>query len=127
MKTKDFSMLLEKVSTSSSKKDIGYVDEANSFVAQIENLFKTHKGENVSDIYFGIDLVSDPQEIQTNKRGITSTLAYAIKYGIKNVFNPRVTLLYSSETLLKFKVDFSYEIGPEKFTPTSCIIEIPLS
>lgn len=127
MKTKDFSMLFEKVSTSSSKKDIGYVDQANSFVAQIENLFKTNKGENVSDIYFGSNLISEAREIQINKRGITSNLASAIKYSIKSIFNPKVTVLYSSETLLRFKVDFYYSLTPETSTPASCIIEIPLT
>ena len=127
MKTKDFSMLLEKVSTDSSKKDIGYVDDQNSFVAQIENLFKTKKGENISDIYFGSDISSYVEYPSTNSRAVVSTLSSAIKYGIKNIFNPRVSILSSTQSSILFQIEFSYPLGPNTSTKTSCTIEIPVS
>lgn len=127
MKTKDFSMVLEKVVTTTTKKDIGFVDGANFFVSQIENVLKTNKGENVSDIYFGSDLATYAYDINVNKKLICLNLESAIKYGIKKIFNVKVNLLYSSETLLRFRVDFSYSTQPGKSNPSSCIIEIPLT
>ncbi len=79
MRTKDFSILLEKVSTANSKKDLAFVSGTNSIVQQIENVLKTNKGENVSNMSFGANIKDYTYDVAVNRQIITSTLRSVIK------------------------------------------------
>ena len=68
MRTKDFSILLEKVSTANAKKDLAYVDGTNSIVQQIENVLKTNKGENVSNMSFGANIRDYTYDVAVNRQ-----------------------------------------------------------
>ena len=127
MKTKDFSILLEKVSTSNSKKDLAFVSGTNSIVQQIENVLKTNKGENVSNMSFGANIRDYTYDVAVNRQIITSTLRSVIKSSIRKIFDVSVTVNYYSDTVIIFDIQFSTEISLTSQNKSSCQIEIPLS
>jgi phage baseplate assembly protein W len=127
MKTKDFSILLEKVSTKNSKKDLAFVSGTNSIVQQIENVLKTNKGENVSNMSFGANIKDYTYDVAVNRQIITSTLRSVIKSSIRKIFDVSVTVNYYSDTVIIFDIQFSTEISLTSQNKSSCQIEIPLS
>jgi phage baseplate assembly protein W len=127
MRTKDFSILLEKVSTSNSKKDLAFVSGTNSIVQQIENVLKTNKGENVSNMSFGANIKDYTYDVAVNRQIITSTLRSVIKSSIRKIFDVSVTVNYYSDTVIIFDIQFSTEISLTSQNKSSCQIEIPLS
>ena len=127
MRTKDFSILLEKVSTANAKKDLAYVDGTNSIVQQIENVLKTNKGENVSNISFGANIRDYTYDVAVNRQIITSTLRSVIKSSIRKIFDVSVSVNYYSDTVIIFDIQFSTEISLNSQNKSSCQIEIPLS
>jgi len=127
MKTKDFSILLEKVSTANSKKDLAFVSGTNSIVQQIENVLRTNKGENVSNMSFGANIKDYTYDVAVNRQIITSTLRSVIKSSIRKIFDVSVTVNYYSDTAIIFDIQFSTEISLTSQNKSSCQIEIPLS
>jgi phage baseplate assembly protein W len=127
MRTKDFSILLEKVSTRNTKKDLAYVDGTNSIVQQIENVLKTNKGENVSNINFGANVKDYAYDTAVNRQIITSTLQSVIKSSIRKIFDVSVNVNYYSDAVIIFDVQFSTEVSLNQQNKSSCQIEIPLS
>jgi phage baseplate assembly protein W len=127
MKTKDFSILLEKVTTANAKKDIAFVEGTNSIVQQIENVLKTNKGENVSNISFGANIRDYAYDVAVNRQLVTSTLRSAIKSSIRKIFDVSVSINYYSETVIIFNIQFSTELSLNRQNKSSCQIEIPLS
>jgi len=127
MKTKDFSILLEKVSTANSKKDLAFVNGTNSIVQQIENVLRTNKGENVSNMSFGANIRDYTYDVAVNRQIITSTLRSVIKSSIRKIFDVSVTVNYYSDTAIIFDIQFSTEISLTSQNKSSCQIEIPLS
>ena len=127
MRTKDFSILLEKVSTANAKKDLAYVDGTNSIVQQIENVLKTNKGENVSNMSFGANIKDYTYDVAVNRQIITSTLRSVIKSSIRKIFDVSVSVNYYSDTVIIFDIQFSTEISLNSQNKSSCQIEIPLS
>jgi phage baseplate assembly protein W len=127
MRTKDFSILLEKVSTTNSKKDLAFVDGTNSIVQQIENVLKTNKGENISNMSFGANIKDYTYDVAVNRQIITSTLRSVIKSSIRKIFDVLVTVNYYSDTVIIFDIQFSTEISLNSQNKSSCQIEIPLS
>jgi len=127
MKTKDFSILLEKVSTANSKKDLAFVNGTNSIVQQIENVLRTNKGENVSNMSFGANIKDYTYDVAVNRQIITSTLRSVIKSSIRKIFDVSVTVNYYSDTAIIFDIQFSTEISLTSQNKSSCQIEIPLS
>ena len=127
MKTKDFSILLEKVSTANSKKDLAFVSGTNSIVQQIENVLRTNKGENVSNMSFGANIRDYTYDVAVNRQIITSTLRSVIKSSIRKIFDVSVTVNYYSDTVIIFDIQFSTEISLTRQNKSSCQIEIPLS
>ena len=127
MKTKDFSILLEKVTTANAKKDIAFVEGTNSIVQQIENVLKTNKGENVSNISFGANIKDYAYDVAVNRQLVTSTLRSAIKSSIRKIFDVSVSINYYSETVIIFNIQFSTELSLNRQNKSSCQIEIPLS
>jgi hypothetical protein len=127
MRTKDFSILLEKVSTTNAKKDLAYVDGTNSIVQQIENVLRTNKGENISNMSFGANIKDYTYDIAVNRQIITSTLKSVIKSSIRKIFDVYVSVNYYSDTVIIFDIKFSTEISMNAQNKSSCQIEIPLS
>lgn len=127
MRTKDFSILLEKVSTANAKKDLAYVDGTNSIVQQIENVLRTNKGENVSNMSFGANIRDYTYDVAVNRQIITSTLRSVIKSSIRKIFDVSVSVNYYSDTVIIFDIQFSTEISLNSQNKSSCQIEIPLS
>jgi len=127
MKTKDFSILLEKVTTANSKKDLAFVSGTNSIVQQIENVLRTNKGENVSNMSFGANIRDYTYDVAVNRQIITSTLRSVIKSSIRKIFDVSVTVNYYSDTAIIFDIQFSTEISLTSQNKSSCQIEIPLS
>jgi phage baseplate assembly protein W len=127
MRTKDFSILLEKVSTTNTKKDLAFVDGTNSIVQQIENVLKTNKGENVSNMNFGANIRDYTYDLAVNRQIITSTLRSVIKSSIRKIFDVSVNVSYYSDTVIIFDIRFSTEISLNARNKSSCQIEIPLS
>ena len=127
MKTKDFSILLEKVTTANAKKDIAFVEGTNSIVQQIENVLKTNKGENVSNISFGANIRDYAYDVAVNRQLVTSTLRSEIKSSIRKIFDVSVSINYYSETVIIFNIQFSTELSLNRQNKSSCQIEIPLS
>jgi phage baseplate assembly protein W len=127
MKTKDFSILLEKVSTANSKKDLAFVSGTNSIVQQIENVLRTNKGENVSNMSCGANIRDYTYDVAVNRQIITSTLRSVIKSSIRKIFDVSVTVNYYSDTVIIFDIQFSTEISLTRQNKSSCQIEIPLS
>ncbi len=127
MKTKDFSILLEKVTTANSKKDLAFVSGTNSIVQQIENVLRTNKGENVSNMSFGANIKDYTYDVAVNRQIITSTLRSVIKSSIRKIFDVSVTVNYYSDTVIIFDIQFSTEISLTSQNKSSCQIEIPLS
>jgi phage baseplate assembly protein W len=127
MRTKDFSILLEKVSTTNSKKDLAFVSGTNSIVQQIENVLKTNKGENISNMSFGANIRDYTYDVAVNRQIITSTLRSVIKSSIRKIFDVSVTVNYYSDTVIIFDIQFSTEISLTSQNKSSCQIEIPLS
>jgi phage baseplate assembly protein W len=127
MRTKDFSILLEKVSTTNTKKDLAFVDGTNSIVQQIENVLKTNKGENVSNMNFGANIRDYTYDLAVNRQIVTSTLRSVIKSSIRKIFDVSVSVNYYSDTVIIFDIMFSTEISLNARNKSSCQIEIPLS
>ena len=127
MRTKDFSILLEKVSTTNAKKDLAYVDGTNSIVQQIENVLRTNKGENISNMSFGANIKDYTYDVAVNRQIITSTLKSVIKSSIRKIFDVYVSVNYYSDTVIIFDIKFSTEISMNAQNKSSCQIEIPLS
>lgn len=127
MRTKDFSILLEKVSTANAKKDLAYVDGTNSIVQQIENVLRTNKGENISNMSFGANIRDYTYDVAVNRQIITSTLRSVIKSSIRKIFDVSVSVNYYSDTVIIFDIQFSTEISLNSQNKSSCQIEIPLS
>lgn len=127
MRTKDFSILLEKVSTTNSKKDLAFVEGTNSIVQQIENVLKTNKGENVSNMNFGANIRDYTYDLAVNRQIVTSTLRSVIKSSIRKIFDVSVSVNYYSDTVIIFDILFSTEISLNARNKSSCQIEIPLS
>lgn len=127
MRTKDFSILLEKVSTANAKKDLAYVDGTNSIVQQIENVLRTNKGENISNMSFGANIRDYTYDVAVNRQIITSTLRSVIKSSIRKIFDVSVSVNYYSDTVIIFDIQFSTEISLNSQNKSSCQIEIQLS
>ena len=126
MRTKDFSILLEKVSTTNTKKDLAFVEGTNSIVQQIENVLKTNKGENVSNMNFGANIRDYTYDLAVNRQIVTSTLRSVIKSSIRKIFDVSVSVNYYSDTVIIFDILFSTEISLNARNKSSCQIEIPL-
>jgi hypothetical protein len=126
MKTKDFSILFEKVNTSSTKKDISFVDGYNYFVQQIELILKSKKGEILSDKNMGTDIYSYQYNPRSNRQSMELLLRTNIEYSIKKIFNVQVNLQYSSPEKMIFEVSFDSNYGTNTITKSFCTIEVPL-
>jgi phage baseplate assembly protein W len=106
---------------------LAFVSGTNSIVQQIENVLKTNKGENVSNMSFGANIRDYTYDVAVNRQIITSTLRSVIKSSIRKIFDVSVTVNYYSDTVIIFDIQFSTEISLTSQNKSSCQIEIPLS
>ena len=101
---KDFSILFEKINSSSTKKDIGLVSGFNAYSQYIENICKTQKGELVSDISLGSDYFSYIFDGQANPGILENNMAAYISSAIPVLINVKVKLEYASDNVFQFLI-----------------------
>lgn len=126
MQTRDFSILFEKIPTTSSTTDIAMVSGYNSIVQKITHLFNTNKGELVSDQNFGSNYFVYLFDPVSNKTTLESTMGHYIEASIQGVMNVVVQLYYYSQSSLQFKISFSYFDGLKLQSNIYCSIEVSL-
>lgn len=125
MLARDFSILLEPVVTTTSKKDISLVSGYNAYAQYIEHVMKTQKKELVSDMNLGTDYFT--YIFGTNDRGVMElNLAAYIQAAVPKLTNVRVTLLEQTNTDMHFNVSFTFFDGIKIQNNISCFVEVPL-
>lgn len=123
MATKDFSIFLQPINTTSTKKDIGQVSGFNAISQYIEHVMKTQKGELVANISLGSDYfnyVFGTDDIG----GLELTLAAYIQAAIPKITDVVVKTMYVDETKYDFQVIFSIYDGIKVQQNASCFIEV---
>jgi len=126
MAIKDFSILFEKINSSSTKKDIGLVSGFNAYSQYIENVCKTQKGELVSDINLGSDYFSYIFDGQSNIGLLETNMAAYINSAIPSLTDVKVNVQYASDTVFQFLIYFSTSDGIITQSNTSTFIEVEL-
>jgi hypothetical protein len=124
VKTKDFNILLQKVSTSAKLKDFGMVSDYNMYVQQIENVCRTQKGENLNH-RFGCNLFDYLFDRQANRHIIETVLAASIQSNISTLTEVKASMVYSDDTLMRFNINFYIRDGL-KTQSAFCTIEVNL-
>lgn len=125
MANKDFSILLEKIETARTKKDISVVSGYNAITQYIEHILRTQKGELISNMSLGSDYftyiygTNDPGVLETN-------LAAYIQAAIVKLSDVRVKLLSQSDQLFQLQVIFSLFDGIKFQKNVTCFIEVEL-
>jgi hypothetical protein len=126
MALKDFSILLEKISTDSSKKDLSVVSGFNAYAQYIEAVCRTQKGELVSNMNLGSDYFKYIFNGQANIGSLELSLAAYIHAAIPELSNVQVNVLYISDTLFRFLVTYLITDGINTQNKASTYIEVPL-
>jgi phage baseplate assembly protein W len=125
MAIKDFSILLEKIETARTKKDISVVSGFNAIAQYIEHILKTQKGELISNMSLGSDYFT--YVYGTNDVGVLEmSLAAYIQAAIVKLNNVKVKLLSQSDQLFQFQVTFSIFDGIRYQDNVSCLIEVKI-
>lgn len=125
MLARDFSILLEPVVTSTSKKDISLVSGYNAYAQYIEHVMKTQKKELVSDMNLGTDYFT--YIYGTVDRGVMElNLAAYVQAAVPKLTNVKVKLLEQTNTDMHFNVSFTFFDGIKIQNNISCFIEVPL-
>lgn len=125
MAIKDFSILLEKVETARTKKDISLVSGYNAIAQYIEHILKTQKGELISNMNIGTDYftyvygVSDAGVLEMN-------LAAYIQAAIFKINDVKVRLLSQTNNFFQIQVTFSIFDGIRIQNNATCIVEVDL-
>ena len=126
MALKDFSILLEKISTGSSQKDLAVVSGFNAYSQYIEAVCKTQKGELVSDMNLGSDYFKYIFNGQANVGSLEVSLAAYIHAAIPELENVNVSVIYMSDVLFQFLVTYMVSDGINTQNKASTYIEVPL-
>lgn len=124
--SKDFSILLTKVTTANSKKDISVVSGLNKIVQLIEQACKVNQGELMADYYFGSNFYQYKFTGLTNKSLLQATLAHTIQYAIPSITNITVLLTDVSDEYMTFDITFTTSNSVNSQINSSCTIEVPL-
>lgn len=125
MAIKDFSILLEKIETAGTKKDISVVSGYNAITQYIEHILKTQKGELISNMSLGSDYFT--YVYGTNDAGALETnLAAFIQAAIVKLSDVKVQLLSQSDQLFQFQVTFSIFDGIKFQKNATCFIEVEI-
>ena len=126
MALKDFSILLEKVSTISSNKDLGLVSGFNAYSQYITSICKTQKGELVSNMDLGSDYFNYIFNGQANLGVLETTLAGYIYAAIPELANVQVQILYMTDRVIKFLVTYLITDGINTQNKASTYVEVQL-
>jgi phage baseplate assembly protein W len=126
MALKDFSILLEKVNVTATKKDIGMVSGFNAYAQYIENVCKTQKGELVSNMNLGSNYFSFIFDGQANTGTLENAMAAYIQSAIPALSNVKVTVQYASDTLFQFLINYSVTNGINSQSKASTFIEVEI-
>lgn len=126
MAKKDFSILLEKVNVTDSKKDIGLVTGFNAYAQYIEVVCKTQKGELVSDNNIGSNYFAYIFDGQANLPALENSLAGYIQAAIPYITNVSVKTQYSSADQFQFLVYYSVSDGINKQTNNTTFVEVEI-
>jgi hypothetical protein len=98
----------------------------NSIVQKITHLFNTNKGELTSDKNFGSDYFVYLFDPVGNKALLESSLSHYIQASIQGINSVTVELYSYTQTLLQFKIKFSYFDGSNLQSNIYCTIEVKL-
>jgi phage baseplate assembly protein W len=123
MAYKDFSILLEKIDTAKTKKDVSLVSGFNAITQYIENVLKTQKGELISNMNMGTDYFTYSFGT-TDPGSLEFSLESYIQSAIPKISNVKVTLRSQSKTSLSFQVTFSIFDGIRSQNNATCFIEV---
>jgi phage baseplate assembly protein W len=126
MALKDFSILLEKVNVTATKKDIGMVSGFNAYAQYIENVCKTQKGELVSNMNLGSNYFSFIFDGQANTGTLENAMAAYIQSAVPALSNVKVTVQYASDTLFQFLINYSVTNGINSQSKASTFIEVEI-
>lgn len=125
IKSKDFSVLFPKITTTNQVKDFAMVTGYNMIVQQIQQACLTQKGELMADPNFGSNYYSYKFAAGVSLGALESALKNSIQYGVKSIYNVKVKINYYSNSLVQFTVTFSTSSGVSNQVMT-CSIEVPL-
>jgi hypothetical protein len=126
MALKDFSILLEKISTNSTKKDLAVVSGFNAYSQYIEAVCKTQKGELVSNMNLGSDYFKYIFNGQGNVGSLEVSLAAYISAAIPELSNVQVNVEYITDTVIQFLVTYLITDGINTQNKASTYIEVQL-
>jgi hypothetical protein len=126
MATKDFSILLEKVNTRATAKDISLVSGYNAYSQYIENVCKTQKGELVADINFGSDYFNYIFAGQADIGSLEAALAAYIEASITSITNVVVKTQNVTDTVFEFFITYSISDGINAQNNASTLIEVEI-
>jgi hypothetical protein len=124
--TKDFSILLTKVNTTNTKKDIGVVSGYNKLVQQIEQSCKVSPGELMADPFFGTSYFQYTFNRAGTKSLTQAAIANSIRYSMPNIQNLVVQLSETTNTSMIFDISFSTTDFVNSQQTVNCTIEVPL-
>jgi len=125
MLVRDFSILLEPVNTSSTKKDISLVSGYNAYSQYIEHVMKTQKKELVSNMNIGTDYFTYIFGTQ-DRPVMEENLAAYIEAAVPKLANVKVKLIDQSASKMYFNINFTFFDGIKTQTNISCSIEVPI-
>lgn len=126
MATKDFSILLEKVSVTDAKKDISLVTGFNAYAQYIEVVCKTQKGELVSNMNLGSNYYEYIFNGQADLPALQNSMAGYIQAVIPKITNVKVITQYSSANQFQFIVYYSISDGINTQTNNSTFVEVEI-
>jgi len=125
MIVRDFSILLEPVNTTASKKDVSLVSGYNAYAQYIEHVMKTQKKELVSNMNLGTEYFT--YIFGTNDRGVMEeNLSAYVEAAIPKLADVKVRLTEQYENEMFFNVTFTFFDGIKIQKNISCSIEVPL-
>ena len=124
---KDFSILLEKISTPSAKKDLTIVSGFNAISQYIEFIFKTQRGELSSNANIGSNYFDYIYNGQGNFSALQTSLAGYIKAAMPFLSNVYVVTTYADTNVFQFTVTYSLSNGIRMQENVATYIEVNIS
>lgn len=124
--SKDFSVLLTKVTTTNSKKDISMVTGLNKTVQLVEQACKVNQGELMADYYFGSDFYQYKFTGLANTSMLQAMLSNSIQYSVPELSNVTVKLTEATDVTMNFDITFTTSDSVNKQVNAQCTIEVPL-
>jgi phage baseplate assembly protein W len=126
MPIKDFSILLEKISSTTTKKDVGLVSGFNAYAQYIEVVCKTQKGELVSNMNLGSNYFSYIFSGQADLPAMQTSMAAYIQSAIPHIYNVRVFTQYTSQTMFQFMIIYSVSDGLSSQMNSTTFVEVEI-